>query len=107
VSTDAASSSPASAVQPNNRLEAPLLDQRRGIACDAVGGLAGFARVAVLTRREANCGRKDRYFTRDNSLNIGRYIEMMITPTIAPTPIIIRGSMIAVSDEMAVSTSSS
>ena len=31
---------------------------------------------------------------------------MMITPTIAPTPIIISGSMIAVSDATAVSTSS-
>ena len=30
-------------------------------------------------------------------LNIGRYIEMMITPTIMPTPIIIIGSMIEVS----------
>jgi hypothetical protein len=40
-------------------------------------------------------------------LNIGRYIEMMITPTIAPTPIIISGSMIAVSEPIAASTSSS
>ena len=32
---------------------------------------------------------------------------MMITPTIAPTMIIISGSMIAVSDEIAESTSSS
>ena len=40
-------------------------------------------------------------------LNIGRYIEMMITPTIAPTPIIISGSMIAVSAAIAASTSSS
>ena len=29
--------------------------------------------------------------------NIGRYIEMMITPTIRPTPIIMIGSMIEVS----------
>jgi hypothetical protein len=32
---------------------------------------------------------------------------MMITPTIAPTAIIIRGSMIAVSEPIAASTSSS
>ena len=31
------------------------------------------------------------YLTSESSLNIGRYIEMMITPTIAPTPIIISG----------------
>jgi hypothetical protein len=47
------------------------------------------------------------YLTSDSNLNIGRYIEMMITPTMAPTPIIISGSMIAVSEEIAVSTSSS
>ena len=40
-------------------------------------------------------------------LNIGRYIEMMITPTIKPTPIIISGSMIEVSDWIEASTSSS
>ena len=36
-------------------------------------------------------------------MNIGRYMLMMITPTIAPTPIIISGSMIAVSEAMAAS----
>ena len=40
-------------------------------------------------------------------MNIGRYIEMMITPTIKPTPIIISGSMIDVSVEIDASTSSS
>jgi hypothetical protein len=40
-------------------------------------------------------------------LNIGRYMLMMITPTIRPTPIIISGSMIEVSDWIAASTSSS
>ncbi len=40
-------------------------------------------------------------------LNIGRYIAMMITPTIAPTAIIMRGSMIEVSALIAASTSSS
>ena len=48
-----------------------------------------------------------RYLTSESSLNIGRYMLMMITPTIAPTPIIIRGSMIAVSEAIAASTSSS
>src|SRR4051794_21579119 len=47
------------------------------------------------------------YLTSDSSLNIGRYMLMMITPTIAPTPIIISGSMIAVSEAIAESTSSS
>ena len=40
-------------------------------------------------------------------LNIGRYIEITIIPTMAPTPIIMIGSMIEVSDWMLVSTSSS
>jgi hypothetical protein len=48
-----------------------------------------------------------RYLTRLSSLNIGKYIEMMITPTMAPTPIIISGSMMAVSEAIAASTSSS
>ena len=47
------------------------------------------------------------YFTRLSSLNIGKYIEMMITPTMAPTPIIISGSIMAVSEAIAASTSSS
>jgi hypothetical protein len=47
------------------------------------------------------------YLTSESSLNIGRYMEMMITPTIIPTPIIISGSMIAVSEAIALSTSSS
>ena len=47
------------------------------------------------------------YLTSESILNIGRYIEMMITPTTRPTQIIISGSMIDVSVAMAVSTSSS
>ena len=47
------------------------------------------------------------YLTSVSSLNIGRYIEMMITPTMTPTPIIISGSMIEVSDAIEASTSSS
>src|SRR5262249_7909745 len=40
-------------------------------------------------------------------LNIGRYIAMMMTPTIIPTPIIMIGSMIEVRFAIALSTSSS
>jgi hypothetical protein len=47
------------------------------------------------------------YLTSVSILNIGRYMAMMITPTIIPTAIIIRGSMIDVSDWIAESTSSS
>ncbi len=48
-----------------------------------------------------------RYLISVSSLNIGRYMLMMITPTMQPTPIIISGSMIEVSDWIAASTSSS
>jgi hypothetical protein len=48
-----------------------------------------------------------RYLTSESILNIGRYIEMMITPTMQPTPIIISGSMIEVNEEIDASTSSS
>jgi hypothetical protein len=47
------------------------------------------------------------YLTSESILNIGRYIEITITPTMAPTMIIISGSMIDVSVEIAESTSSS
>ena len=40
-------------------------------------------------------------------LNIGRYIEIRMMPTITPTPIIISGSMIEVSAPIDASTSSS
>ena len=43
-------------------------------------------------------GRRARYLISVSSLNIGRYMEMTIVPTIAPTPIIRIGSMIDVSD---------
>ena len=48
-----------------------------------------------------------RYLTRLSSLNIGRYIAITMIPTITPTPIIMIGSMIDVSDWIAASTSSS
>jgi hypothetical protein len=47
------------------------------------------------------------YWISVSSLNMGRYIEMMITPTTSPTPIIIRGSMTEVRVAIEVSTSSS
>ena len=47
------------------------------------------------------------YLTSWSILNIGRYIEMTMTPTMQPTPIIISGSMIEVSAEIDASTSSS
>ena len=47
------------------------------------------------------------YSMRVSILNIGRYMAMMITPTMAPTRIIMIGSMIEVSARMAASTSSS
>jgi len=40
-------------------------------------------------------------------LNIGRYIEMTTTPTMSPTPSIMIGSTIEVSDWIEASTSSS
>jgi hypothetical protein len=48
-----------------------------------------------------------RYFTSVSILNIGMYIAMMITPTMQPTPIIMIGSMMDVSDATDASTSSS
>ena len=48
-----------------------------------------------------------RYLTSVSILNIGRYIEMMMMPTMMPTPIIMIGSTIEVSDCTAASTSSS
>ena len=47
------------------------------------------------------------YLTSVSILNIGRYIEMMMMPTMTPTPIIMIGSTIDVSDCTAESTSSS
>jgi hypothetical protein len=47
------------------------------------------------------------YLISVRSLNIGRYIEMTMVPTMAPTQIMSSGSMIEVSDAMLASTSSS
>ena len=45
--------------------------------------------------------------TRWSILNIGRYMAMRMIPTMIPTPIIMSGSMIEVSDATDASTSSS
>jgi hypothetical protein len=47
------------------------------------------------------------YLTSESILNIGRYIAITMTPTMAPTRIIISGSTMDVRDWMAASTSSS
>jgi hypothetical protein len=52
-------------------------------------------------------GKGGRYLTRVTSLNIGRYMERMTRPTIAPTPIIMIGSTIDVRLWIDASTSSS
>ncbi len=57
--------------------------------------------------RLVNSREQEPYLTSVSILNIGRYIEMMITPTIRPTPIIMIGSMIEVSVWIDESTSSS
>jgi hypothetical protein len=48
-----------------------------------------------------------RYLISVSSLNIGRYMEMITMPTITPTPSIMIGSTIEVSDWIEASTSSS
>jgi hypothetical protein len=63
-------------------------------ACGAMGRSAYLDPSRGWMRAEA----RGRYLTRLSSLNIGMYIERMITPTIAPTMIIISGSMIDVRD---------
>jgi len=55
----------------------------------------------------ARARRPARYWMSVSSLNIGMYIEMMITPTTMPTPIIMSGSMTDVRVAMELSTSSS
>jgi hypothetical protein len=47
------------------------------------------------------------YWISVSSLNMGRYIAMMMIPTMIPTPIIMSGSMIDVRLAIALSTSSS
>jgi hypothetical protein len=66
--------------------------------CNAVE--PGNARLRDLRRASV-------YLTRVSILNIGMYIEMMMTPTMSPTPIIMIGSTIEVSDCTDASTSSS
>ena len=68
------------------------------------------SRVSPLKTVLAGKGRsaaRGRYLISVSSLNIGRYIEMITTPTIRPTPSIMIGSTIEVSDWIEASTSSS
>jgi hypothetical protein len=85
-------------VDSGNPARGPLLVFRRRPPRDLFKG------SAVAARRPAG---PVVYLTRVSILNIGKYIAMMITPTISPTPIIISGSMIEVSDVIDASTSSS
>src|SRR3954452_17320075 len=69
---------------------------------------AGRADLRVETKNPAICRvfrvrlsengseNRRRYLTSESSLNIGRYMLMMMMPTMTPTPTIIRGSMIEV-----------
>jgi hypothetical protein len=66
--------------------------------------------ASVLARRCSEDSERcadGRYFTSVSILNIGMYIEMMMMPTMTPTPIIMIGSTIEVSDCTDASTSSS
>jgi hypothetical protein len=68
----------------------------------------GDARTGTIPRAPGGaCGGVARYCTSSKILNIGMYIEMTTMPTITPTPIIMSGSMIEVSDFSIVATSSS
>jgi hypothetical protein len=58
-------------------------------------------------KRAVHGASKPSYLISVSILNIGRYIEMMITPTIRPTPIIMIGSTIEVRVCTEASTSSS
>ena len=75
----------------------------RGLLADPRGRVLTRAGRCACVGRSAPVG----YLTSVSILNIGRYIAMMITPTIRPTPIIITGSMMLVSVAIDASTSSS
>ncbi len=86
---------------PRDIKERPLPEEaptRRGL-------FGGWSRNTEKSRvkREA----RNTYLTSVSSLNIGRYMLMMMTPTMIPTPTIISGSMIEVRAAIDASTSSS
>ena len=108
----------------------PMLQVRRGCgqpcALDRADDCADIARdllgrsAAHRDQREQRCRQQElrtnaaqrlaasrAYLISVSILNIGRYIEITIVPTMIPTPIISTGSMIEVSVWMAASTSSS
>src|SRR5262249_32879877 len=106
------------AVEPvHNCRDHPVVvrDERPNRAVVVVGGDSEMSRDAMLHRHSAeHTGRRflrldarARYLTSVSILNIGMYIEMMMMPTMMPTPIIMIGSTIEVSDDTAASTSSS
>ena len=82
-----------------------LLEQGVVVICAGGGGVRGLS--AIVGAHSPRSSRADAYLTSVSSLNIGRYIEITMIPTITPTPIIINGSMIEVSAWIDASTSSS
>ena len=71
------------------------------------GSAAGANDASRAQQLLARSWRLRRYLTSLSILNIGRYMLMMITPTMQPTPTIIMGSMIEVRAGIDASTSSS
>ena len=74
-----------------------------GLLSVVLSAVVVYAREQVARQRTDQCSAAAarslaRYLISVSSLNIGRYIEMTIVPTITPTPIIRIGSMIEVSD---------
>ena len=99
-----------------SRLRPASAAERR--PCRATTRVARNARIEMIDRgrndgpvsagaRRLEACRPAGYWISVSSLNIGRYIEMMITPTTQPTAIIISGSMIDVRLAIELSTSSS
>jgi hypothetical protein len=66
-------------------------------SCHAIANIGGFRQPTPDSTTTPTAGGGRRYLISVSILNIGKYIEMMITPTIMPTPIIMIGSMIEVS----------
>jgi len=92
----------------------PEGDDLSGVIAEHSYGVWAVKRAGVIRplcagelRRGERISCPARYLTSESILNIGRYIAMMITPTIKPTPIIMIGSMMLVSVSIDASTSSS
>ena len=94
------------------RVVAEPVDERAGLAAATASRCTaarrGLRASPPRTLHSRPPGRSPRsYLISVSSLNIGRYIERMIVPTMAPTMMIMIGSMIEVSDAIDASTSSS